>query len=76
MLALNGGHLIIALTALFFIVASYAVLLSAFTPLSGIRFLDILAQDSHYKYLALLIIPTSSYFIIANWVSWQYFQNS
>ncbi|KAF9246282.1 hypothetical protein BU15DRAFT_85062 [Melanogaster broomeanus] len=76
MLSLNAGHLIIALTALFFLLQSYAVLFSAFLPLSGFRLLDVLAQDTHYKYFVLLIIPTSSYFVIANWVGWQYYQNS
>ncbi|KAH0827148.1 hypothetical protein J3R83DRAFT_4838 [Lanmaoa asiatica] len=74
--SLNAANLIIALTSLFFLVASYAVLFSAFLPLSHIPFLDVLAQDTHYKYFVLLIIPTSSYFVIANWVGWQYYQNS
>ncbi|KIM62096.1 hypothetical protein SCLCIDRAFT_120255 [Scleroderma citrinum Foug A] len=76
MFSLNIGHLIVAFTALFFLVASYAVLLSAFLPSTGIYLLDVLAQDTHYKYFVLLLIPTSSYFVIANWVGWQYFQNS
>ncbi|KAF8844505.1 hypothetical protein BDN67DRAFT_987752 [Paxillus ammoniavirescens] len=74
--SLNAGHSIIALAVLFFLLASYAVLFSAFLPLSGISLLDVLAQDTHYKYFVLLIIPTSSYFVIANWVGWQYYQNS
>ncbi|KIJ57666.1 hypothetical protein HYDPIDRAFT_34895 [Hydnomerulius pinastri MD-312] len=74
--SLNAGHLIILVTALFFLLASYAVLISAFVPLSGIQLLDVLAQDTHYKYFVLLIIPTSAYFVIANWVGWQYYQNS
>ena len=93
MFSLNIGHLIVAFTALFFLVASYAVLLSAFLPSTGIyvcrffftrlaclltysQLLDVLAQDTHYKYFVLLLIPTSSYFVIADWVGWQYFQNS
>lgn len=40
------------------------------------QLLDVLARDTHYKYFVLLIIPTSSYFVIANWVGWQYYQNS
>ncbi|KAL4067872.1 hypothetical protein J3A83DRAFT_4359740 [Scleroderma citrinum] len=76
MSSLNIGHLIITLTALFFLVASYAVLLSPFIPPTGISLLDILAGDTHYKYFVLLLIPTSSYFVIANWVGWQYYQNS
>jgi len=74
--SLNAANLTIALTCLFFLLASYAVLFSAILPISAIPLLDVLAQDTHYKYFVLLIIPTSSYFIIANWVGWQYYQNS
>ncbi|KAG6376369.1 hypothetical protein JVT61DRAFT_2354 [Boletus reticuloceps] len=73
---LNAANLVIALTCLFFLLASYAVLFTAFLPLSGIPLLDVLAKDTHYKYFVLLIIPISSYFVIANWVGWQYYQNS
>lgn len=38
--------------------------------------LDALAKDTHYKYFVLLIIPTGAYFVIANWVGWQYYRNS
>ncbi|KAG8217746.1 hypothetical protein J3R82DRAFT_5906 [Butyriboletus roseoflavus] len=94
MSSLNAANLTIALTSLFFLVASFAVLFSAFLPPSAIpvrpriipaairltyqhhQLLDVLAQDTHYKYFVLLIIPTSSYFVIANWVGWQYYQNS
>src|ERR1700691_5496106 len=37
------------------------------------RFLDVLAQDTHYKYFFMLVIPMSIYFVIANWVGWQYY---
>ncbi|KAH7924596.1 hypothetical protein BV22DRAFT_1013045 [Leucogyrophana mollusca] len=72
----DKGHIIILFTSLFFVVASYAVLFSAFLPPTGVYVLDILAQDTHYKYFALFIIPTGAYFVIANWVGWQYYQNS
>ncbi|KAE9406352.1 hypothetical protein BT96DRAFT_875616 [Gymnopus androsaceus JB14] len=73
---LNIGHGIIAATSLFFVVASYAILFSAFLPLTGNVVLDALARDTHYKYFVLLIIPTGAYFVIANWVGWQYYRNS
>ncbi|KAG1768390.1 hypothetical protein EDD22DRAFT_872944 [Suillus occidentalis] len=76
MLNINTGHIIIALTAAFFVVASYVILFNTFLPLSGIQALDVLAQDNHYKYFALFIIPMGAYFVIANWVGWQYYQNS
>ncbi|KAG1756578.1 uncharacterized protein EDB91DRAFT_1093432 [Suillus paluster] len=73
---LNTGHLITTLTATFFVVASYVILFNTFLPRSGVYALDVLAQDTHYKYFALFIIPTGAYFVIANWVGWQYYQNS
>jgi len=40
------------------------------------KVLKVVVEDTHYKYLALFLIPTFSYFVIANWVGWQYYQNS
>jgi hypothetical protein len=31
-------------------------------------------SESHYKYLMPLLIPLTSWFIIANWVGWEYFR--
>ncbi|KIM87007.1 hypothetical protein PILCRDRAFT_294821 [Piloderma croceum F 1598] len=73
---INTGHVIIALSAVYFVFASYAILFSAFLPLTGVYVLDVLAQDTHYKYFVMLIIPMSIYFVIANWVGWQYYRNS
>ena len=47
-------------------------MLAAWPP----KVLDALAQDTHYKYFFFLLVPTGSYFVIANWVGWQYYQNS
>lgn len=38
--------------------------------------LDVLATDTHYKYLAIMLIPAGTGFVIANWVGWQYYRNS
>jgi hypothetical protein len=73
---MGAGHLIIASSIFFFALASYATLFSAFLPLSGVVALDILAKDTHYKYFFVLLIPTTSYFVIANWVGWEYYRNS
>ncbi|KAI0036502.1 hypothetical protein K488DRAFT_82122 [Vararia minispora EC-137] len=70
------GRVIIALTTVFFLTGLYALLLCSFLPVPNISFLRVIATDSHYKYFVLLIIPTTSYFVIANWVGWQYFSNS
>ncbi|CUA68182.1 hypothetical protein RSOLAG22IIIB_03421 [Rhizoctonia solani] len=34
------------------------------------------AADAHYKYFPFLIVPAGLLFVIANWVGWQYYQNS
>jgi len=64
------------LSTFFLAFASYAVLLSAFLPLTGNFILDALANDTHYKYIVIFLVPTGAYFVIANWVGWQYYQNS
>lgn len=40
------------------------------------QLLDTLVADTHYKHLAVLLVPMMVYFVIANWVGWQYYQNS
>jgi hypothetical protein len=61
-------------------VYQYVILSSSWLQVQSIyglkQVLDIIARDSHYKYLVVLIIPTTSYFVIANWVGWQYYRNS
>ena len=44
--------------------------------IGGAQLLDALARDTHYKYVAVLLVPTTTYFVIANWVGWQYYRNS
>ncbi|CAE6452561.1 unnamed protein product [Rhizoctonia solani] len=34
------------------------------------------AADTHYKYFPFLVVPAGLLFVIANWVGWQYYQNS
>ncbi|KAF8894523.1 hypothetical protein BD779DRAFT_1501594 [Infundibulicybe gibba] len=76
MLRLNYGHAIIVFSAMFFAFASYAIMFSAFLPPAGDSVFGWLARDKHYKYFAIFIIPTTGYFVIANWVGWQYYRNS
>ncbi|KIP11304.1 hypothetical protein PHLGIDRAFT_64015 [Phlebiopsis gigantea 11061_1 CR5-6] len=70
------GYMVLACSLLFLAVGSYATLFSAVWPSTGIWLLDVLATDTHYKYFVLLLIPTTAYFVIANWVGWQYYRNS
>ncbi|KAK7014908.1 transmembrane protein [Favolaschia claudopus] len=73
---MDSESVVLLLFLLLFCVASYAILFSAFLPLTGIFILDVLALDTHYKYVGIFLIPTTAYFVIANWVGWQYYRNS
>lgn len=74
--SLTTGYTILVFSVIFLVVGSYATLFSVFWPNTGIKVLDVLAADTHYKYFVLLLIPTTAYFVIANWVGWQYYRNS
>jgi len=73
--SIKTGYTVVVLSALFFLIAGYVTFFSAFTS-SPNSVLKVVVEDAHYKYLALFLIPTFSYFVIANWVGWQYYQNS
>ncbi|TDL26656.1 hypothetical protein BD410DRAFT_530534 [Rickenella mellea] len=75
-MSLRDGYLLIAASIILLVVGSYATLFSAVLPRSGIPILDVLANDTHYKYFTILLIPSGVYFVIANWVGWQYYRNS
>lgn len=36
----------------------------------------LIAEDAHYKYFPFIAVPAGLLFVIANWVGWQYYQNS
>ncbi|KAI0736960.1 hypothetical protein C8Q72DRAFT_35142 [Fomitopsis betulina] len=74
--SLRTGYGIIVSAVTLLVLGSYATLLSAFFPHTGVPILDLLAADTHYKYFFLFLIPTTAYFVIANWVGWQYYRNS
>ena len=42
----------------------------------GTQVLDVLARDTHYKYLMVMLVSSGTGFVIANWVGWQYYRNS
>ena len=88
------GYAVVAASVLFLLLGSYAILFSAFLPLSGVwvrvwlgrsgldaadtstQLLDVLARDTHYKYLVVMLVASGTGFVIANWVGWQYYRNS
>ncbi|ORY22768.1 hypothetical protein BCR39DRAFT_473677 [Naematelia encephala] len=37
-------------------------------------YLGSLCSDERYRYLLPLFVPTTAWFVIANWVGWEYFR--
>ncbi|KAN0140819.1 hypothetical protein V8E53_001263 [Lactarius tabidus] len=72
------GYLYLIASALLLVVGTYAILLSALLPghAANITAINALERDGHYKYLALFSVPICAYFVIGNWVGWQFFRNS
>ncbi|KAF8326034.1 uncharacterized protein EI90DRAFT_2999542 [Cantharellus anzutake] len=77
----SAGMALVFMSVGFLFCGMYFLVLSAFdfarsTPLNALPTVQVIVEDTHYKYLILLLIPTTSYFVIANWVGWQYFRNA
>ncbi len=75
------GYIYLAASALLLVIGAHSILLGAIFPghaggPTGITALNALERDGHYKYLALFSVPVCAYFVIANWVGWQFFRNS
>lgn len=89
------GYALTALSAIFFLLASYATLFHIVMPPAdasvrrpssswdaphqltiSYKILSIIANDTHYKYFFILLIPAGTCFVIANWVGWQYYRNA
>ena len=75
------GYIYLAASTLLVVAGVHAILFGALFPgyaagSTGITALNALERDGHYKYLALFIVPVCAYFVIANWVGWQFFRNS
>ncbi|KZV70299.1 hypothetical protein PENSPDRAFT_651688 [Peniophora sp. CONT] len=70
------GCIILSLTGIFFLCGSYALWLSDIIPLPASSALRTVLTDARCLYSAILILPIASYFIIANWVGWQYYSAS
>ena len=76
------GYLFLTGSALLLVVGMYTILLGALLPghaagrPTNITAINALERDGHYKYLALFSVPICAYFVIGNWVGWQFFRNS
>ncbi|KAL7417352.1 hypothetical protein BDY24DRAFT_374580 [Mrakia frigida] len=38
------------------------------------KIVQLICEDTHYRYLLPLLIPSGAYYVIANWVGWEYFR--
>lgn len=75
------GYIYLAASVLLLVAGAHAILLGALLPghaagSTRITAINALERDGHYKYLALFSVPVCAYFVIANWVGWQFFRNS
>ncbi|CEL51685.1 hypothetical protein RSOLAG1IB_00220 [Rhizoctonia solani AG-1 IB] len=76
---IQRGYVLAMLSFAVFLFSIYTSLLSPVLtyfeiPPSSIH--SIAAADAHYKYFPFLVVPAGLLFVIANWVGWQYYQNS
>ncbi|ODN84813.1 hypothetical protein L202_00681 [Cryptococcus amylolentus CBS 6039] len=63
-------------SALMFLISALAALLAAsyvYCP-AHIWWIQPLCEDTHYKYLAPLLVPVTVWFAFANWFGWEYFR--
>jgi len=75
------GYIYLIASAFLLVGGTHAIVFSALFPghaasSTGITAINTLERDGHYKYLVLFSVPVCAYFVIANWVGWQFFRNS
>ncbi|KAG9101624.1 hypothetical protein FS749_005162 [Ceratobasidium sp. UAMH 11750] len=73
------GYLLVTVSVLILLFGIYALILGPAFAYFGVRPLEMhrtIAADTHYKYFPFLMVPAGLLFVIANWVGWQYYQNS
>lgn len=75
-LPLDFGRLVVSASLVFLLFGVSALCAEPLYRYTGLEIFRALADDNHYKYFFLLLIPTGSYFAIANWVGWQYYRNA
>ncbi|CAE6382280.1 unnamed protein product [Rhizoctonia solani] len=76
---IQRGYGLVMLSLVVLLFGIYMSLLSptlAYFEFLPSRLHSMVAADIHYKYLPFLIVPAGLLFVIANWVGWQYYQNS
>ncbi|KAF8610283.1 hypothetical protein BDV93DRAFT_517431 [Ceratobasidium sp. AG-I] len=73
------GYLLVLISLLIILFGIYSSLLApllSYFELPPIAVHRLFTNDTHYKYFPFLVVPAGLLFVIANWVGWQYYQNS
>ncbi|TNY19751.1 hypothetical protein DMC30DRAFT_399603 [Rhodotorula diobovata] len=64
---MRWGIALVAGSASCFALGLWSILIGPFCAPTGVRVLDAMAQDTHYKYLVVLLVPVTVCFVIVNW---------
>ncbi|GAA5841167.1 hypothetical protein JCM9279_000563 [Rhodotorula babjevae] len=73
---LRCGIALIAGSATCFALGLWSMLIGPLCAPTGIQLLDALVQDTHYKYLVVLLVPVTVCFVIVNWWGLKIFRHA
>ncbi|GAA5821897.1 hypothetical protein JCM11251_004768 [Rhodosporidiobolus azoricus] len=73
---LRWGYALVAGSTVCLFLGLWSILIGPLTDTSGLGILDILAKDTHYKYLTVLLCPVTVCFVIVNWWGLKIFRHS
>ncbi|BGP39005.1 hypothetical protein JCM10449v2_002943 [Rhodotorula kratochvilovae] len=73
---LRWGIALVACSAVALFLGLWSMLLRPLCAPSGIWVLDALVQDTHYKYLVVLLVPVTTCFVIVNWWGLKIFRHA
>ncbi|KAM0745767.1 hypothetical protein T439DRAFT_329742 [Meredithblackwellia eburnea MCA 4105] len=71
----SGWAMILGSTSAF-VLGIWSICVGPFIDTDGVWFLDMLAKDSHYKYLLVFLIPVTLYAVIVNWWGLKIFRHA
>ncbi|GAA6057137.1 hypothetical protein JCM3770_004840 [Rhodotorula araucariae] len=72
----RAGFALILASASCFALGLWSMLVGPLCAPSGFAVLDALAGDTHYKYLAVLLVPVTTCFVIVNWWGLKIFRHA
>ncbi|BGP47110.1 hypothetical protein JCM10450v2_002962 [Rhodotorula kratochvilovae] len=73
---LRWGIALVSCSAAALFLGLWSMLLGPLCAPSGILVLDALVQDTHYKYLVVLLVPVTTCFVIVNWWGLKIFRHA